>query len=45
MTSLPVWVKRRHIGLCKIRKSADAKKVILRVHLNNVVLNFTEIEL
>jgi len=35
MTSLPLWAKR------KICKSADAQKIFY-VHLNDVVLNFTE---
>jgi len=35
-------VKRRHIGLCKIRKSADAKKYksMSYIHANNMILNF-----
>ena len=43
MTSLPVWVKRRHIGLCKIWKSAGAE-TLFYVHLNNVdvVLNLRD---
>jgi len=36
-----VVVKRRHIRLCKIWKSGDAKKLFY-VHINNVALNFTE---
>jgi len=38
--SLPLWVKRCS---AKSKKSANAKKLFY-VHLDNVVLNFTEFE-
>ena len=38
--SLPLWVKR---CCAKSKKSANAKKLFY-VHLDNVVLNFTEFE-
>ena len=38
MTSLPVWVKRR----CAKSENPPTQKKLFSVHLNNVVMNFTE---
>jgi len=39
MTSLPLWINRR---CAKCENLPTQKKVILCVHRNNAVLNFTE---
>ena len=41
MTSLPLWVKRRHIGLCK-NENLPTQKKIFYVNLNYVVVHFTQ---
>jgi len=42
MTSLPLWVRRRHIGPAVQHVKICRSEKNFYVQLNNVVLNFTE---